>query len=144
MAPWPFEEAASLLGLVAAHAEVDDREAASASAAEALVLIDRHGFGWLRDRLAQVARRARIPVAAEGTDGAANGEALGLTPREHEVLVLVADGCTNGEIAERLSISPKTASVHVSNILAKLGASNRVEAAGIAHRHGLTTSDART
>jgi DNA-binding NarL/FixJ family response regulator len=53
----------------------------------------------------------------------------GLTSRELEVAALVAEGLSNGEIAERLFISRKTASVHVSNILAKLGAANRTEIA---------------
>ncbi len=59
---------------------------------------------------------------------------LGLTPREAEVLALVARGLTNREIADRLVISVKTASVHVSHILRKLDAPNRREAASIAHR----------
>jgi DNA-binding NarL/FixJ family response regulator len=62
----------------------------------------------------------------------------GLTAREREVLRLLADGASNSEIAERLVISRKTASVHVSNILAKLGVATRVQAAAFAHRHGLT------
>jgi DNA-binding CsgD family transcriptional regulator len=62
---------------------------------------------------------------------------LGLTPREAEVLALVAAGRSNRQIAQALFISPKTASVHVSNILAKLGVAGRVEAATIAHRLGL-------
>jgi DNA-binding NarL/FixJ family response regulator len=66
------------------------------------------------------------------------GEELGLTPREREVLVLVADGRSNRQIAQELFISHKTASVHVSNILAKLGVANRAEAAVAAHRLGLT------
>jgi DNA-binding NarL/FixJ family response regulator len=60
-----------------------------------------------------------------------------LTPREVEVLRLVAEGRSNRQVAEALFISAKTASVHVSNILAKLGVSTRVEAAAIAHRSGL-------
>ena len=60
-----------------------------------------------------------------------------LTEREVEVLRLVADGMTNGQIADRLFMSPKTASVHVSHILAKLGAANRTEAATVARRQGL-------
>ena len=62
---------------------------------------------------------------------------LGLTPRQREVLALVADGRTNRQIAQALFISNKTASVHVSNILAKLGVANRGEAAAVAHRLGL-------
>ena len=61
-------------------------------------------------------------------------DALGLTPREAEVLTLVARGYTNREIAAELVISVKTASVHVSHILRKLDAPNRREAAAIAHR----------
>ena len=60
--------------------------------------------------------------------------ALGLTPREAEVLTLVARGYTNREIAGALVISVKTASVHVSHILSKIDAPNRREAAAIAHR----------
>ncbi|WP_032796782.1 helix-turn-helix domain-containing protein, partial [Streptomyces sp. HCCB10043] len=59
---------------------------------------------------------------------------FGLTPREQDVHRLVAAGHTNRKIAEELFISPKTASVHVSNILAKLGVSSRGEAAALAHR----------
>ena len=60
-----------------------------------------------------------------------------LTPREREILVLVAQGRTNGEIGKQLFISTKTVSVHVSNILAKLRAAGRTEAAAIARRRGL-------
>jgi DNA-binding CsgD family transcriptional regulator len=61
-----------------------------------------------------------------------------LTPRELQVLALVASGMSDGEIAVSLVISKKTASVHVANIKAKLGASSRVEVATIALREGLT------
>lgn len=60
-----------------------------------------------------------------------------LTPREQEVLGLVADGRSNAEIARGLFISAKTVSVHVSNIMAKLGAASRTEAAAVARRQGL-------
>ena len=63
---------------------------------------------------------------------------LGLTPREAEVLSLVAAGQTNRQIGEALFVSEKTASVHVSNILRKLGVSSRVDAAAVAQRLGVT------
>ena len=64
-------------------------------------------------------------------------EAFGLTDRELEVLQLVAAGRSNPQIATELFISPKTASVHVSNIISKLRVSSRGEAAALAHRLGL-------
>ncbi len=93
----------------------------------------------------QVALRlgARPLMAEIETLGAPARTAVGpvaLTPREREVLALVADGRSNGEVASQLFISTKTASVHVSNILAKLGASSRTEAAAIARRDGLLDS----
>lgn len=63
--------------------------------------------------------------------------AVELTPREREILALVAAGRSNGEIAGRLFISAKTVSVHVSNVMAKLGAASRTEAAALARRAGL-------
>ncbi|MBF4161285.1 helix-turn-helix transcriptional regulator [Nocardioides acrostichi] len=79
------------------------------------------------------ASSGRAPRAASGSHP---GPAP-LTARESEVLALVAAGRTNGEIAAQLFISTKTASVHVSNILAKLGVSGRTEAAAVARRRGL-------
>jgi DNA-binding NarL/FixJ family response regulator len=60
-----------------------------------------------------------------------------LTPREAEILALVAEGRSNGEIGKQLFISTKTVSVHVSNILGKLDAASRTEAAAVARRRGL-------
>ncbi len=65
------------------------------------------------------------------------GPRASLTPRESEILALVAEGRSNGEIGRQLFISTKTVSVHVSNILGKLDASGRTEAAAIARREGL-------
>ena len=75
--------------------------------------------------------RAPPPRAADGPASDA------LTAREAEILALVAEGRSNGEIGKQLFISAKTVSVHVSNILGKLDASGRTEAAAIARRRGL-------
>src|SRR5206468_4038262 len=85
-----------------------------------------------------LAERARLDFAPDDA-GSPHGkddlqQVLGLTPREAEVLTLVARGYTNREIAATLVISVKTASVHVSHILRKLEAPNRRDAAAIAHR----------
>jgi DNA-binding CsgD family transcriptional regulator len=86
----------------------------------------------LLEQISQLARRARIEVG--DSSRAAGAAPYGLTARELEVLRLVAAGRRNREIAAELIISPKTASVHVSNILGKLGAASRGEATATAHR----------
>ena len=67
-------------------------------------------------------------------------ESYGLSPREREVLNIVAEGRTDRDIAARLFISERTVHVHVRRILAKLGVSSRTEAAGVAIRQGLVPS----
>ncbi len=100
----------------------------------------RLGAAPLRRELEDLARRARIdlaePQAAE-PEPARPAEPFGLTPREREVLALLAEGRTNPQIAAALFISVKTVGIHVSNVLAKLGVTSRVEAAAVAHRGGL-------
>jgi DNA-binding CsgD family transcriptional regulator len=93
----------------------------------------------LLDDVRALARRARLSLESASSEPTAVADPVpfGLTDREREVLTLVAAGRSNGQIAAALFISPKTASVHVSNILAKLGVSGRVEAAAVAHRLGL-------
>jgi DNA-binding CsgD family transcriptional regulator/tetratricopeptide (TPR) repeat protein len=105
------------------------------------------GAAPLRGEIEALASRARIDLvvgedasAIAGPSERAAAKAArphGLSEREIEVLALVAAGRTNGEIAERLFITRKTASVHVTHILGKLGVSNRVEAAMVAARLGL-------
>jgi len=96
------------------------------------------GASGLRGAIEADAARAAVPLAGEG-EAAADATAVPfrLTARELEVLALVAAGCTNRQIGERLFISEKTASVHVSRILAKLGARSRAQAAAMAGTVGL-------
>jgi predicted ATPase/DNA-binding CsgD family transcriptional regulator len=88
------------------------------------------------------ARVLRSPAALDGSAGrrplGPEAAGYGLTERELDVLGLLSQGLTNREIGRQLLISTGTAGVHVSNILRKLGVSSRVQAAGIAHRLGLT------
>ncbi|WP_168215257.1 helix-turn-helix transcriptional regulator [Micromonospora sp. MH33] len=121
-----------------------DTSAAGATAQECLRLADDLAATTSHDVRA-LARRARLRL--EQSSSATTGESQSqrqigfrLTDREREVLALVAEGCSNGQIATALFISPKTASVHVSNILAKLDAASRTEAAVLAHRLGLLTT----
>jgi DNA-binding NarL/FixJ family response regulator len=98
----------------------------------------RIGAKPLAGQLELLAQRARLQLAPPDarTPDRRQGleELLGLTPREAEVLALLARGYTNRQIAAALVISVRTAGVHVSHILSKLHAPNRLEAAAIAHR----------
>jgi DNA-binding CsgD family transcriptional regulator len=115
--------------------------AATTALRQAHEVTRRLGAAPLRGELERLARRARIdltqPPAADQVTPTRPADPYGLTPREREVLALVADGRTNPQIAQALFISPRTAGIHVSNILAKLGVASRGEAAAIAHRSGL-------
>jgi ATP/maltotriose-dependent transcriptional regulator MalT len=84
----------------------------------------------------RVARRARVRLGDE-PEPPRTEDPFGLTAREREVLVLVAAGRTNRQIGEELFMSEKTASVHVSRILAKLDVATRGEAGAVAHKLGL-------
>ena len=111
-----------------------DREHARAALADAREACEHLGAVPLLTRVNATARRGRLDI---GDDIAASA---GLTAREVEVLGLLADGRTNAQVAEALVMSPKTASVHVSHIIAKLGLTNRTEAAAYAHRNGFAAS----
>jgi DNA-binding CsgD family transcriptional regulator len=89
----------------------------------------------LRTDIDTLARRARIDLA-ESAPPRRQPDPDGLTPREREVITLLGDGLSNAEIAKTLYISEKTASVHVSNILRKLGVTSRLQAAAAARVHG--------
>jgi len=100
------------------------------------------GHAPLLAQIRALAQRARIPLgplaAGPVAEAAAKDPApYGLTGRELAVLRLLAAGRTNAQIGAELYISPKTAGVHVSNILRKLGVSGRVQAAAMAERAGL-------
>lgn len=110
-----------------------DRAAATEVLREAAALAGTLHAGLVQQWIGDLARRAGIRLL----DQVSAPNTPGLTARELEVLRLVAAGLTNREIGNELFISAKTASVHVSNILAKLGAGSRAEAAAIAHRDGL-------
>jgi DNA-binding NarL/FixJ family response regulator len=103
------------------------------------------GSRWLAGELRALIQRARLHLDEPGGERAATVEEpedpFGLTPREREVLALIAQGATNRQIGAALFMAEKTASVHVSRILAKLGVSRRTEAAAVAHRLGLATAD---
>jgi DNA-binding CsgD family transcriptional regulator len=108
----------------------DRREEATAQVQAAAPLL-AEWRGWRVAQLAQV--RARLGMAPVDAPPAVTGPAA-LTPREREVAVLISDGLTNTELARRLYISPKTAAVHVSNILRKLGVSSRTEVGDLVGR----------
>ena len=103
-----------------------DVDRAAALLEEGAKLADRYGMLPLSAKIAEL-KPAAVRPSPPG----------GLTPRELNVLILVAQGKTNKEIAAELFIAERTASNHVSNILAKIKCGNRVEAAAFAHRHGL-------
>ena len=100
------------------------------------------GHAPLLERIRMLAKRARIPLQPPPADLAAprpddQPVPYGLTSRELAVLRLLATGHTNARIGDELYISPKTASVHITNIMRKLGVTSRVQAAALAERAGL-------
>jgi DNA-binding NarL/FixJ family response regulator len=131
--------------IAAAYARLHEAEAqleSGVDASEALMAAHsgaaESGAHPLREACEQLARRARISLGEEPQPVASSADdPFGLTAREREVLVLVAAGRTNRQIGEELFMSEKTASVHVSRILAKLEVSTRGEAGSVAHKLGL-------
>jgi DNA-binding CsgD family transcriptional regulator len=136
-----------LLHLAADGFGAGDRQAAGQALLEAATTAERIGAVPLVEEAAALARRARVSLSEptgsepEPADVDPLG-GFGLTSREREILGLIAAGLSNGQIAAELFISPKTASVHVSRILAKLGVSGRIEAAAVVHRLGVLAPEA--
>jgi DNA-binding CsgD family transcriptional regulator len=131
-----WREAEALLAARAPRAQVEPVLGAAHAVAARL------GAGFLLGELERLARRGRVqleapPEPTPEVEAPSAARSLGLTRREEEVLALVAAGRTNRQIAETLFITEKTAGLHVSHILAKLGVAGRVEAAAVAHRLGL-------
>ena len=141
-----YETARSRWRLAEALAEAGQRAEAEREWSLALAVADELGAVPLGIALRDLGRRARLgrpPGSGPGAgpDGGPADVLAGLTSREREVLRLLVAGRSNREIATTLFIAPKTASVHVSNILAKLNAASRGEAAAIAAAAGLTPAD---
>lgn len=140
----PYLRAKALVRAAHAAARAGDRHGAADRLRAALPIAVELRARPLTEEIEALARRVGAALssgapAAAGAETAGRGtrDAAELTPREMEVLRLVAQGRSNREIADELFISVKTVSVHVSNILAKLGVSTRGEAAAVAHRQAL-------
>ncbi|HEX2073597.1 MAG TPA: AAA family ATPase [Geodermatophilus sp.] len=131
-----YEQARSRWRLAEALLACEDRAGAAEQLQAAADVAARLGARPLQSAVAALARRGRLPLDVPGAGRAVDPAAV-FTPRETEVLALLAQGRTNRQIGAELYISEKTASVHVSNILAKLGAGGRTEAVAIAARRGL-------
>ncbi|MGI8505291.1 MAG: LuxR C-terminal-related transcriptional regulator, partial [Solirubrobacteraceae bacterium] len=130
-----------------AYVTAGDRGAGRGAAQATLATARGLGSRWLASEVQALAERARLEL--ESADGAARSAAphpdrdaesqdpFGLTPRERQVLALLDEGATNRQIGASMFLAEKTASVHVSRILAKLGVQGRTQAAAVAHRQHL-------
>ncbi|MFF9814816.1 AAA family ATPase [Streptomyces sp. NPDC014006] len=136
-----YEQARCRLRWAQALLAEDRRAEAAVQAGEVRGTAVRLGAAPLLERVEALIRRGRLS-GAPGAEGPSAPSPL--TAREQEVLRLLALGRSNRQIGEALFITGKTASVHVSNILAKLGAASRTEAVAIAHRDGLLASEPST
>lgn len=124
----------ALARLAEAFAREADQQSAMQVIDDARRRADETSSGYVLLRLDALERRLGRSASRGGVTGAAEG-AVGLTARERQVLDLIAEGLSNRQISERLFISAKTASVHVSNILRKLGATSRTEAVFLDRSH---------
>jgi ATP/maltotriose-dependent transcriptional regulator MalT len=141
----PYRAAIARWRAAEAAVERDDRAGAAEAAEAALSAARELGCAWLNREVTALSGRARLEVGEEmamaPSDGAGGPDeeedAFGLTPRERQVLALLAEGATNRQIGRALYMAEKTASVHVSRILSKLGVRTRTQAAAVAHRQQL-------
>ncbi|MFP5351826.1 MAG: helix-turn-helix transcriptional regulator [Actinomycetota bacterium] len=144
--PYRFQHAYALYRLGEALLSDGERGPARSTLSAANKEAREMGAAPLALEIEGLTRRARLKLlieeehGAEAGNGSSPSNELGLTDREVEVLRSLSEGLTNKQIAETLFISPKTASIHVSSILAKLGVSNRLEAARRAFDAGLLDS----
>ncbi|MFL1446483.1 helix-turn-helix transcriptional regulator, partial [Nocardiopsis protaetiae] len=132
--PMPLHLAAARLRTARAAVAAGERDRARELVRAAHATAERHGAAPLAASAADLARRIGVGLTDEAPAPAAPA---GLTARELEVARLLAAGSTNARIAQELFISAKTASVHVSNILAKLGVPNRATAGARLRELGL-------
>jgi DNA-binding CsgD family transcriptional regulator/tetratricopeptide (TPR) repeat protein len=150
----PYPAASARWRQAEALLEAGDREAAATVAADSAHVARRLGAAWLLREVETLMARGRLITPT--TTGDAQGEAgpdgvsagaeelpFGLTPRELQVLTLLSAGATNRQIGADLYMAEKTASVHVSRILAKLDVKTRTQAAAVAHRLRLGESPAQ-
>ncbi|MET8452266.1 AAA family ATPase [Streptomyces sp. NPDC005209] len=131
-----YERARCRVRLAEALLAADRRAEAAVRAREARETAARLGAAPLLERVDALIRRGRLADTPSGGERTSP-----LTAREQDVLRLLARGRSNRQIGEELFITGKTASVHVSNILAKLGAASRTEAVAVAYREGLITPE---
>ena len=131
--------ASALLREAEAAASIGAADRAATTLREAHSIAIDLGAIPLLAEIEAVSRRTRVSVEAPTRVllDESSAHRLGLTAREAEVLTLVAAGRTNRQIGDELFVSDKTASVHVSNILRKLGVTSRVDAAAVAQRLGI-------
>ena len=142
----PWQAGVALWRGTEAYIDAGERSAAAETAQATLEIARRLDAGWLVEEITTLAQRARLDIGDAVSDGArpdSNGagsgsgegeDPFGLTSRERQVLALLAEGATNRQIGAALFMAEKTASVHVSRILSKLGVRSRTQAAAVAHR----------
>ena len=137
------DQAWALVRLAEAALREGDAAIAQSGLDQAVAIGEELGARPVIQAARDVARRGRLTLDAVATADTRPPRSLlsRLTPRELDVLRLVATGQSNEQIGTTLFISPKTASVHVSRILAKLGVASRTEAAAVAHREQLLETE---